>query len=101
MSALPLNESGGIYSFDFSTGNTQAYGIDAQKNLGSEIYGMASGDANADGTIDNNDGTEFWYLESGQSGYLGSDVNLNGQSNNQDKNNYWYINFGKIIQVPD
>ena len=62
---------------------------------------MISGDANADGIINDNDGTESWYLETGKSGYLGSDVNLNGQSNNQDKNDYWYINYGKISQVPD
>jgi len=101
MSALPLTETGGIYSYDFSTGNGQAYGIDAQKNLGGGIFGMVAGDANADGVLNDNDGTESWHLETGQSGYLGSDVNLNGQSNNQDKNDYWYINNGKITQVPE
>ncbi|MCD4730852.1 MAG: hypothetical protein K8R74_09650 [Bacteroidales bacterium] len=101
MSALPLTETGGVYSYDFSTGNGQAFGTDAQKNLGTGQYGMVAGDANADGVINDNDGTESWYLETGKSGYLGSDVNLNGQSNNPDKNNYWYINYGKISQVPD
>ena len=101
MSAFPLTETGGIYTYDFSSGNGQAFGTDAQKNLGNGQYGMIAGDANADGMINDNDGTESWYFETGQSGYLGSDVNLNGQSNNLDKNDYWYINYGKINQVPE
>jgi hypothetical protein len=101
MSALPLTETVGVYSYDFSTGNGQAYGTDAQKYLGSGIYGMVAGDANADGVLNDNDGTESWYLETGKSRYLGSDANLNGQSNNQDKNDYWFINYGKITLVPD
>ena len=101
MSAFPLTESEGIYSYDFTTASGQAYGTEPQKDLGNGIFGMLAGDANADGIIDNYDGTESWYLETGNSGYLNSDVNLNGESNNQDKNSYWYINLNEVAQIPE
>ena len=101
MSAIPLIETGNAYSYDFSITSGQAYGADSQKDLGSGIFGMYAGDANADGIVNDNDGTDFWYLETGQSGYLGSDVNLNGQSNNQDKNDYWLFNYNKFSQIPE
>lgn len=101
MSAIPLVETDGSYSFDFSSASDQAYGTESQKNLGSGLFGMFAGDANADGIVNDSDGTELWYLETGLSGYLGSDVNLNGQSNNQDKNDYWYENYNTTSKVPE
>jgi len=101
MSAIPLVETDGSYSFDFSSASDQAYGTESQKNLGSGLFGMFAGDANADGIVNDSDGTDLWYLETGLSGYLGSDVNLNGQSNNQDKNDYWHVNYNKTSKVPE
>jgi len=101
MSAFSLTETGGIYSYDFTTGVDKSYGVNSQKSFGSGIYGMFAGDASSDGIINNNDGTESWYLETGNSGYLNSDVNLNSESNNQDKNNYWYINLNEATQIPE
>jgi hypothetical protein len=100
MSALPLTESGGLYTYDFTTTAVQAYGSLAQKNIGGGNFGMYSGDALPDGVLNDEDGTASWYLETGQFGYLNSDVDLNGQSNNQDKNDFWYINQGSHSQTP-
>ncbi|OQX77760.1 MAG: hypothetical protein B6D61_06700 [Bacteroidetes bacterium 4484_249] len=101
MSANPLTELNGIYSYDFTANNSQAYGTDAQKDLGEGIYGMYGGDANADNTIDDFDKTVSWLNETGLSGYLSSDLNLDGQSNNIDKNEVWMLNKGKSGQVPE
>ncbi|OQX79918.1 MAG: hypothetical protein B6D61_02765 [Bacteroidetes bacterium 4484_249] len=62
---------------------------------------MTGGDANADGIIDSDDGTEVWYFEAGETGYLGSDVNMDGQAHNKDKNDVWIINFNSESKVPD
>jgi hypothetical protein len=101
MSANPLTESGGVYSYDFTTGNNQAYGTDAQKDLGNGIFGMFGGDAITDNTVNDSDKTSSWLLETGFSGYLSSDLNLDGQSNNSDKNEVWLENYGKISLVPE
>jgi hypothetical protein len=93
LSANPLTEVAGTYFYNFSTGEDKAIGGSlGYKDIGGGYWGMVSGDANADGLLDDNDGIESWYLEVGESGYLGSDVNLDGQSNNLDKNDYWFIN---------
>jgi parallel beta-helix repeat protein len=99
ISANPLTESGGIYSYDFTT-TGQAYGTDAQKDLGSGVFGMYAGDANADGTIDNDD-VLLWKNDAGTKGYLSTDLNLDSQADNKDKNDFWLINIGNECQVPD
>ena len=101
MSSNPVTETGGVFTYDFTTGNNQAYGTDAQKDLYSGVYGMIGGDANADGIINSDDGTEVWYFEAGETGYLGSDVDMDGQANNKDKNDIWVPNEGKESQVPE
>ncbi len=99
MSANPLTDIGGIYSYDFSTSATQAYNS-GQKNLGG-FFGMYGGDANADNTINDQDKTGLWLTEAGLSGYLNSDLNLDGQSNNMDKNDIWQANYNEQCQVPE
>ena len=101
MSASPVTLSGGIYSYDFTIGSGQAYGINAQKNLGSGIYGMYAGDFNADGSINPNDKTNPWIISAGKYGYLQSDGDFDGQIDNKDKNDFWLINNGKSTQVPN
>jgi hypothetical protein len=101
MSADPLTKTGGVYSYDFTTGNDQAYGTNAQKNLGNGVYGMYGGDANADNTIDDSDKTDSWSFEAGLKGYLSSDLDMDGQSNNIDKNRIWIENKGVSSQVPE
>ncbi len=101
ISNFGLIKSGGAYSYDFTTDAGKAFGADAQKDLGSGIYGMISGDANADGTIDDLDKSGSWSLEAGLSGYLPSDLDMDGESNNVDKNGFWQINEGDSSQVPE
>jgi len=101
MSAVPLVESGGVYHYDFTTGNNQAFGTDAQKEIISGIWGMYSGDINGDGIIDSYDKSDNWDTEAGISGYLNSDLNLDGEANNIDKDEKRLDNLGKTSQIPD
>ena len=100
MSANALTDAGGIYSYNFTTPEGQAYGTDAQKNLGASNYGMYAGDGNADRTISETDRTSVWNTDAGKSGYLNGDYNMDTQEDNPDKNSFWFINFGKSCQVP-
>ena len=100
MSAVPLTLSGGMYSYNFSTSGTQAYGANSQKLLVAGKWGMYSGDGDANNTINNTDKTAIWTPNVGKKGYLNADFNRNGQVNNPDKNNYWLPNIGKSCQVP-
>ncbi|MCD4681935.1 MAG: lamin tail domain-containing protein, partial [Bacteroidales bacterium] len=102
MTASGLNPvDGTIETYDFSTSNSQAYGVDAQKFLGSGIYGMIAGDVDADGSVDGSDNADGWGTDAGKAGYNGGDLDLNGQSNNQDKNDVWLPNDGISSQVPN
>ncbi|MEZ5195531.1 MAG: hypothetical protein R2764_03805 [Bacteroidales bacterium] len=100
ISAYPLIESGGTYTFDFT--NSCCAGIWKQsKQPGSGKYGIFAGDMNADGTINELDKTASWINETGQTGYLQSDVNMDGQSDNRDKNDLWYLNLEKFKIIPE
>jgi hypothetical protein len=100
MSAIPLTLVGGMYSYNFSTSGTQAYGANSQKQLVAGIWGMFSGDGDANNTININDKTVVWTPNAGKKGYLNADFNRNGQVNNTDKNDKWIPNQGKSCQVP-
>ena len=94
-----LSYLGGAFAYDFTASAEQAYG-DNQSDLGNNYWGMIGGDANADGTINDNDGIESWYPFVGKTGYFGGDVNMDIQVNNQDKNDVWYKNNGKSEILP-
>ena len=100
MSANPLTETGGVYTYDFTTPEGQANGTDAQKNLGSGLYGMYAGDSDANGTVESGDKI-IWGTQAGLKGYFSGDYNMNGQVTNQDKNEIWFENNGKAKQVPE
>ena len=100
MSNNPITQNGGVYTYDFSDGQGQAFGMNSQKNLGSEVYGMISGDSNGDGNIDIIDKIGVWELQAGKSDYLTSDLNMDGQINNKDKDDVWLPNTGLGSQVP-
>jgi uncharacterized protein (TIGR02145 family) len=99
MSKYPLTESGGIYSYDFTTAAGQAYG-DNQSDLGGGFFGMIGGNANGDGEINEFDRTEYWMQEVGHTGYLQSDVNMDTQVDNKDKNDIWIWKRGKSEILP-
>lgn len=101
MSSGPLTNVGTIYSWNFTTGSGQAYGTNAQTNLGAGIYGMYASDGNADGTIDISDKSSIWGLQVGKKGYFSGDFDMNGQVVNQDKNDVWLLNNGAQTKVPN
>lgn len=101
LSANAVMSSGGMYTYDYTTSASQAYGSNAQKNLGGGKYGMYAGDFNADGTIGLNDKENTWETGTGTYGYLNSDGDFDGQTDNNDKNDFWLINKDKSSQVPD
>jgi hypothetical protein len=100
MTANSPVETGGVYMYDFTTSAGQAYGNDPQKDFGNGVFGMYSGDSNADNTISNVDKSEDWSQEAGKAGYYGTDFNLDGQSDNPDKNEILIMNYGKYSGVP-
>ena len=102
MSAVPLVENGGIYSYDFTTGAGQVHGSSlAHKQIATGIWGMAAADGNADGQINNGDKNDVWVVQAGASGYMAGDFNMDSQVNNGDKNDRWVPNTGMGGQVPD
>lgn len=102
MSSVPVTQTGGVYTYDFSTGAGQAYGgASGHKLLGSGIWGMIGGDGDANGQVFTPDKTTVWQPQAGSAGYKSGDYNLNGQVNNPDKNDIWRPNSGSGDQVPD
>jgi PKD repeat protein len=102
LSSVALTQTAGVYTYNFSTGSGQAYGgTNAQKQVGTSIWGMYSGDGDKSGLINTADKYPLWDLNAGTKGYMQSDYNLDSQSNNLDKDNYWVPNFGKGTQVPN
>lgn len=102
MSALPLTESMGIYTYDFTTSGDKAYGgTDSQKEVAPGVWAMISGDGDANGQVDLNDKINIWSTNVGQSGYLEGDYNMNGQVDNQDKVEFWNSNIDSDCKVPN
>jgi hypothetical protein len=102
ISANPLTDMGGVYTYDFTTSIDQVYGGGAgYKSIVPGIYGMAGGDSDASGSVDMADKI-LWESSSGANGYFPSDLNFDGQVNNPDKNDIWFLNTNtKSSQVPE
>ena len=101
LSANSPIESGGMYTYDFSTDQNQAYGGGlGYKLIDTGIFGMAAGDANADGSI-NIDDKDLWAGQAGTKGYKSSDFDLDTQVNNPDKNDLMIKNQDLSSQVPE
>lgn len=102
ISAYPVTESAGLYSYDFTISSDQALGGSlAEKDMGSGVYGMIAGDTDANGIIEDTDKTITWVSDAGKTGYLSSDADLDGQADNPDKNDLWLENLSSESQVPD
>ncbi|MCD4746700.1 MAG: hypothetical protein K8R58_10415, partial [Bacteroidales bacterium] len=102
MSAYPLTEIGGVYTYNFTTGANQAFGGSlGHKEIEIGVWGMFGGDGNADSQIGNADKNDVWAVQAGTSGYLSGDFTMDVQVNNSDKNDVWAPNSGKGGQVPD
>jgi len=100
MSSTGVPQSGGIYSWDFSTSVTQVYnGSAGYKEIVTNVYGMPGGDGNADGSINSTDKL-LWTNDAGSKGYKATDFNLDSQVSNQDKNEIYVPNGIYNSQVP-
>ncbi len=101
ISANALVESGGVYTYDFTTSANQALGgTNGHKELEPGVWGMVAGDGNGNGLIQNTDETAVWKTDLGQSGYKGGDFDMNGLVQNTDETNYWKVNLGSGGQTP-
>jgi hypothetical protein len=103
MSANPVVGFGNSFSYDFTTGsNKVAGGASGYKELEPGVWGMVSGDANADKIIDiNNDKNAAWTVEATTNGYIGGDLDLNVEVDNVDKNDYLIENTSYTSGVPN
>ena len=103
MSAFALKE--GIFNtwtYDFTTAINKAYGGSAgYKEFITGVYGMVTGDGNADGFIDQLDKTAEWEGRAGHTQYHMADYNCDSQIDNIDKDEYWLPNTSFIGQVPE
>lgn len=100
MSAYPISEYDGVYSYNFTTAMGMAY-LNGQKSLNSNVYGMVAGDADGNGEIESIDKDGYWAIQAGETGYKSADFNLEGKVDNKDKNDYWLVNKSAVSQVPD
>ena len=98
LSANPLLQDNGIYTYNFTTGISQAYNS-GQKNVNGKAV-LFGGDANSDGQINQADMT-VWKSQAGSIGYKSADFDMNSQVDNKDKNQKLIHNFGEESQVPD
>ncbi|MCD4694633.1 MAG: CotH kinase family protein [Bacteroidales bacterium] len=100
MSSQSLIETDGIYSYNFTSGETNAYGgASGHTEIAGGIWGMTGGDSNADGIVNSEDKL-LWQSESATRGYKACDLNLNTEINNTDKNDIWHDNQDATSQVP-
>lgn len=98
MSATTVHVGSTSLLYDFTTGLTKYYGNEA-KNLGSGIFGLYAGDANASGGINATDRILPWNQRN-QTGYLDSDLDLSGGVSAGDRLFPWN-NRNRTTQVPN
>lgn len=102
ISSIGLSESAGIYEYDFSDGPDKAYGgVNAQNQLDANTWGVISGDANGNGTVDMDDIDPLWINSAGTHEYNKCDFNGDGEVNNIDKDDFWIWNQNKSTYVPN
>ena len=102
ISGVAITENAGIYTYDFSSGENQARGgNDGHKEIAVGVWGMRSGDADANGLVEQDDKDTIWLYEAGSKGYLQGDFNLDINIDNTDKNEKWLPNLDKGTYVPE
>ena len=106
--SIPCSVSG--LTHDFSASASSAYGTNPQENLATGVYGLWSGDVNANGQVKYNGSandrmliyTRIGSLTGVMSGYYPEDVNMNGQVKYNGSNNdrvLIYNNIGSLTGV--
>jgi len=100
LSANHLPCSNDVHAYDFSSDSSQVYGGTlGHKELASGIWGMVSGDADANGFLNFLDKAE-WSANAGLDDYIPGDFNFDTQVDNQDKA-IWEENKSYSTQVPE
>ena len=94
LSSTNASLSGYNYTYNFSTDINQAYGgIAGYKQLSGTVYGMVSGDGDADGAILSSD-FDGWSIDLGSNNvYINSDTDMDASVLNSDFD-IWSINLG-------
>ena len=101
ISANPISILNGNGVYDFSSAESKVLGGSlGHKELANGIWGLAAGDSNGDGEIDELDKQNGWNQDTGTWGYLPSDFSFDSQIDNLDKNDFWNLNFGFVGRVP-
>lgn len=100
MSNQTVSVQGGAIAYDFTTGQNKAYttGAAPMAELEPGVFGLVSGDANGDGTINGLDAM-YWYNNSGATDYNTADLNLDSQIDNTDRD-IWKSKNGLSVQYP-
>ena len=90
----------GVYSYDFTTALTQAYGSGiGYKQIETGVYGMVAGDINNDGNVFVTD-YNIWAVDFGLTHtYSNSDLTQDGNVFVTDYNE-WAVNFGITTTNP-
>ena len=73
MSSGALTNNGGVYAWDFTNQPGKAY-LDGQKLIGTNVFGMAGGDSDANGIIGQSDKDANWTPDAGEKGYKPGDL---------------------------
>lgn len=98
-SAIPLSSSSALYDFTNWTGGQKAYGnVDAMRNLGGNVYGMWSGDADANTGVGASDLVKT-RTAIGSVIYNMSDIDMNGGVGASDLV-VIRANIGRAVQIP-
>ncbi|MCF8369912.1 MAG: hypothetical protein K9G76_12800 [Bacteroidales bacterium] len=102
MSSGPVAGFSNFYYYNFTLGPDKvAGGSGGYVEINNGLWGMVSGDINADNLINNLDITNAWRIEAGENGYFGSDSNMDAQVENKDKNDLLFLNLSKTSGVPE
>ena len=91
------------FEFDFTIAANQGSG-QPQLEITSGVFGLWSGDANADGSINAFDSNSLWRPQNGATyNYLNStaDFNLDASVNAVDNNAHWRVGNGQTSSIPN
>lgn len=100
-SAVPLNSSGSTL-YDFTSAQSQAYGLNPMSEVETGVFAMRAGDGNSDGGVDALDRNLVWRPQNGTTWTYQKygDFSLDGGIDALDRNLYWRPNNGTGTQVP-
>lgn len=102
LSSTPVSLLNGSGYYDFTSAENKVFGgSNGYKQISPFVWGMAAGDGNSDGHIDDSDIQYYWNVAAGSAGYLNSDFSFDAQVSNCDKNDFWNPNRGLSKQIPD